>query len=161
MPKLYEQNHLSANGKLIPFAEFKPFAGTSFDKNNICAPHVIPQAEKLLDQPVTECPASVYMEYYRNGNRSRYEKLYFARRSAMMQLLMAELTEKKGRFTDKLIDYIWAICEESTWVIPAHNTACHGNPKNCLPDAFNQNENDDVRYVDLFAAATAGMLSLV
>lgn len=161
MPKLYEQNNLSAKGKLIPASEFVPFAGTSFDKNNIDFPYVIPLAEELLGEPVPNCPASVYMDFYRNGNRSRYEALYFARRSAMMNLLMAELTEKQGRFTDTLIDYIWAILEESTWVIPAHNTACHGNPKNCLPDQFNQNDGDDVRYCDLFSAATGGMLALV
>jgi len=161
MPKLYEQNNLSAKGKLIPSAEFVPFAETFSDKNKISFPGVIPAAEELLGKPVPNCPASVYMEFYRNGNRSRYEALYFARRNATMNLLMAELTEKQGRFTDTLIDYIWAICEESTWVIPAHNTACHGNPRNCLPDAFNQNEADDVRYVDLFSAATAGMLALV
>ena len=161
MPKLYEQNQLSAKGRLIPADRFVPFAGTSFDKNNISFPQTVPEAEKYLGKPVPNCPASVYMEYYRNGNRSRYEALYFARRAAMMNLLMAELTEKQGRFTDTLIDYIWAVCEESTWVIPAHNTACHGNPKNCLPDQFNQNDGDDVRCCDLFAAATAGMLALV
>ena len=161
MPKLYEQYQFSAKGKLIPYAEFRPFAGTSFDKNNITFPYVIPAAEQYLGKPVPNCPASVYMDFYRNGNRSRYEALYFARRTAMMNLLMAELTEKQGRFTDTLIDYIWAILEESTWVIPAHNHACHGNPKNCLPDAFNQNEDDDVRCCDLFSAATGAMLSLV
>ena len=161
MPKLYEQNNLSAKGKLIPFAEFKPFAGTSFDKGNINFPYVIPRAEKFLGEPVPQCPASVYMEYYRNGNRSRYEALYFKRREGMMNLLMAELTERKGRFTDTLVDYIWAILEESTWVIPAHNKPCHGNPINCLPDQFNQTPEDDVRNCDLFAAATGGMLALV
>ena len=52
MPKLYEQNHLSAKGKLIPYAEFRPFAGTSFDKNKIDFPHVIPAAEQYLGKPV-------------------------------------------------------------------------------------------------------------
>ena len=127
-PRLKRSMVFSAKGKLIPYAEFRPFAGTSFDKNNITFPYVIPAAEQYLGKPVPNCPASVYMDFYRNGNRSRYEALYFARRTAMMNLLMAELTEKQGRFTDTLIDYIWAILEESTWVIPAHNHACHGNP---------------------------------
>ena len=48
MPKLYEQNNLSAKGKLIPASEFVPFAGTSFDKNNVDFPYVIPLEEELL-----------------------------------------------------------------------------------------------------------------
>ncbi len=118
-------------------------------------------AEKLLDKPVPALPATLYMKYYRTGNRSEYERPYFARRDAMLTLLMAERTEGKGRFMDLLTDYVWAVCEETSWVIPAHNAPCHGNPVNCLPDSFCLGPEDDMRHVDLFSAATGAALAWV
>ena len=58
---------------------------------------------------------------------------------------------------DDVIDGIWLICEESSWVISAHNGSDHpGVPpasERLLPDVANP-------YVDLFAAQTAMILSL-
>ena len=123
-------------------------------------PDTIAQAEELLGQPVPALPASLYRQYYENGNRSNYEKPYFARRHAMMLLAAAEKTEGKGRFLDLLIDYIWAICEESTWVIPAHNNPRHGRQER-LVDHFDLGEGDDVHYIDLFSAATGADIAMV
>ena len=53
------------------------------------------EAEALLGKAVPALPASLYREYYNNGNRSRYEAPYFARRDAMLTLLMAELAERR------------------------------------------------------------------
>jgi len=123
-------------------------------------PDVVPQAEALLGQPIPALPASLYRQYYENGNRSNYEAPYFARRRAMMLLAAAEKTEGNGRFLDLLIDYIWAICEESTWVIPAHNTPRHGKQER-LVDHFDLGDGDDVHYIDLFAAATGADIAMV
>jgi len=123
-------------------------------------PDSIPQAEALLGQPIPALPASLYRQYYENGNRSNYESPYFARRRATMILAAAEKTEGKGRFLDLLVDYIWAICEESTWVIPAHNTPRHGKQER-LVDHFALGEGDDVHYIDLFSAATGADIAMV
>lgn len=160
MPELFASKGISARGNVIPYAEFTPFAGTSAAQKKIVTPNIIAEAEKLLDRGVPALPASLYMEYYRTGNRSHYEGPYFARRNAVTTLLFAEMTERKGRFTDLLVDYIWAVCEESTWVIPAHNRPDHGNPINCLPDAFMLDDDDEVKNIDLFSASTAAVMSL-
>ncbi|MFQ9797930.1 MAG: hypothetical protein ACLR23_02375 [Clostridia bacterium] len=57
---------------------------------------------------------------------------------------------------DKLIDGIWAILEETSWVIPAHNTSLDG-AKYQLPDAY----RGEIRYVDLFSAETGSLLAWV
>jgi len=62
-----------------------------------------------------------FMDFGRDGNRSRYEALYFRRRSALGGLVLAECLENEGRFIDQIINGIWCICEESTWILPAHN----------------------------------------
>lgn len=123
-------------------------------------PETIPQAEALLEKQIPALPASLYRQYYENGNRSNYEALYFERRRSMILLAAAEKTEGKGRFLDLLVDYIWAICEESTWVIPAHNNPRHGRQER-LVDHFDLGDGDDVHYIDLFSAATGADVAMV
>jgi len=124
------------------------------------APDAVPLAEKLFDKPIPALPASLYRQYYETGNRSNYEGPYFERRRNLLLLASAEKTEGKGRFLDLLVDYIWAICEETSWVIPAHNTPRHGKSER-LPDAFWLDEGDDIHYIDLFAAATGADVAMV
>lgn len=143
---------------LLPYAKTRPYA--DLPAAAVYAPDAIPAAEALLAQPIPPLPASLYREYYENGNRSRYETPYFQRRRAMLLLAAAEKTEGKGRFLDLLIDYIWAICEETSWVLPAHNTPRHGKPER-LPDQFGLGDGDDCAYIDLFAATTGADIAMV
>jgi hypothetical protein len=103
--------------------------------------------EEYLNYAWPVLPASLYMEFSRDGNRSRYEGPYFARRSALSRLVLAECVEGKGRFLDDIINGIWAICEESSWVIPAHNQR---------GQALNDTSGD---WIDLFAAETGDLLA--
>ncbi len=123
------------------------------DKENAVA-----LAEKALDFKLTVIPATLYMDYFRTGNRSRYETEVFARRDALQSLLLGYLATGDERYTDKLIDLIWATLDEATWVIPAHNVALPyvhaGEP---LPDAF----GDDVPEIDLFSAEVASLLAWI
>lgn len=65
-------------------------------------------------------PATVFLEFYKNGNRSNYQSLRGERRKVLSELVIGELLENKGRFIPQIINGIWAICEESTWAYPAH-----------------------------------------
>lgn len=153
------QPYLSDLAKLLlPWSEAKFAADLPTAEMHI--PDILPAAERLLDKPVPNLPASLYREFYENGNRDRYESPYFQRRCAMLTLAAAEKTEGKGRFLDLLIDYIWAICEETSWVIPAHNTPRHGKTER-LPDQFGLGEDDDCCYIDLFAATTGADIATV
>lgn len=143
---------------LLPHTEVRMYG--DLPPANAVYPETIPQAEALLERPIPALPASLYRQYYENGNRSNYEGPYFERRRAMMILAAAEKTEGKGRFLDLLVDYIWAICEESTWVIPAHNTPRHGKQER-LVDHFDLGDGDDVHYIDLFSAATGADIAMV
>jgi len=107
----------------------------------------IAQGEKLLGYTWPALPAALYMDFARTGNRSRYEGQYFSRRDALKALVLAECVEGKGRFGDDIINGIWAICEESSWVIPAHN-----NRGGALGDQTTE-------WVDLFAGETGDLLA--
>lgn len=106
------------------------------------------RAEEFSQFEWKTLPLSVYLQFYRDGNRSIYESQYFLRRNALSVLVLAECLCGQGRFVDAINDLVWCICEESAWCIPAHNRkGAQGIPDVQLP------------YVDLFAAETAALLA--
>jgi hypothetical protein len=111
---------------------------------------VVESAGAQLGKPWPVLPASVFLEYARNGNRSRFESLSFARRNRLRHAALAECMEARGRFLDEILDGIWCICEESFWGVPAHVGAQKAG--NTLPDVTEP-------VVDLFAAETANTLA--
>jgi hypothetical protein len=84
------------------------------------ATHLVARGEEALNTPLPPLPATLYLAYAREGNRSRFESVYFQRRTRLHDLVLAECVEAKGRFRDAVADALWAIGEESTWCLPAH-----------------------------------------
>ena len=81
---------------------------------------ILPLAQNALTAPIPDLPASLFMEFVRIGDRKHYEKPYFQRRQMLEALVLAEGYEYRGRFIDRIIDYLWAIMGEYTWSLPAH-----------------------------------------
>ncbi len=115
---------------------------------------LIDAAARALDEPWSAILASDYMEYTQNGNRSRFEALYFPRRLKLNALVLGECIEGEGRFLTEVTNGLWLICEETGWQLPAHNSHVRGGPRTPLPDPQNP-------VIDLFAAETAANLALV
>lgn len=93
-------------------------------------------------------PAAKYMDFTRKGIRRGFEELYFQRRHMLAILVIGECIEHQGRFLDDIINGVWLICEETSWILPAHNANIE------LPDR-------DHLDIDLFAAETGALLSWV
>ena len=110
---------------------------------------IIRAGEESMTQAIPMLPASLYRQFGRMGNRIQFENAYFDRRTLLNNLLYAEAVEQQGRFLDRAVDLIWAILEETTWVLPAHN-----------PGQLCTEYGEDIHNVDLFSAATAGLLTL-
>lgn len=154
-----EKKMYSASGLLLPFADFKLFSDVEnpiIDKEK--AEKIVKRAEGLLDKEIPLLPASVYREYVTNGNRSNYEDIYFLRRDMAAAFAVAEAYENKGRFTERLMDVVWAIMEESTWIIPAHRYCAPYVPSASLGGVFGDNA---LHGMDLFSAGTSGTLASV
>ena len=132
-------------GVLSSLEEKRPIVSAIFQK-----------AEEVLPAPVPQLTASQFMEFVRNGNRSRYEADYFARRMNLSALVFAEGIEHKGRFIDKIIDYIWALLGEPTWCVPAHIYV--GGDKRYVQDPLPTTEYE---IVDLFAAETGVFMAMI
>ena len=75
---------------------------------------LVRQGEAALSKPIPFLPATLYLEYQRVGNRSRFEAVHRERRQLLQALALAECVEAKGRFRDALGNLLWAICEESS-----------------------------------------------
>ena len=119
--RVFEVRRIIAKGNILPSEEFKFLYGKEkLELNDRKMKAVVEKAEKYLDYVFPILPLSLYRRYYTDGDRTQYQNLYFPRRDALIYLSMAEMYERKGRFTNKLIDVIWAILEETTWLIPAH-----------------------------------------
>lgn len=112
----------------------------------------IRRATEAAAGPWPSLPATLFLEYQRDGNRSRYQDVRSARRSRILHLAMGECFEGKGRFLDPLLDGLWLTCEETYWGVPAHlNLQSTGYG---LPDALEPT-------VDLFAADTGSLIAWV
>lgn len=165
MAELFKNAGIRAEGSLLPAKEFRLYAGQDFDLQEVLKEKgalYIEQAEKDLDTPYPLLRATVFMQFVRNGNRTNYEEVCFARRTMLFNFLFAELAERKGRFTDRIIDGVWLLMEESTWVLPAHNRSGETNEVVSLPDRFHTaEENDDITSIDLFSASAGAMLAIL
>ncbi|MBM3294672.1 MAG: heparinase [Candidatus Aminicenantes bacterium] len=138
---------------LLTVADWHPFPRTAEREGwEAVSPEVraalLKTAEKHLGTGWPTPRASVFLDYVRNGNRSRYEAISFGRRTKLAELVLGECVEGKGRFLDEIVDGIWTIAEETYWGVPAHVGAQKRGSG--LPDVTEPT-------VDLFAAET-GML---
>lgn len=78
------------------------------------------RAEQAATEPVPTLPATLYLEFARTGTREGYQIPLRRRRELLAHLMVGEILEGQGRFCDPLLDVAWAICEEASWAMPAH-----------------------------------------
>ena len=82
---------------------------------------IMRNAEALLRRPIPEIPDELYLEYSKIGVRTTFDIPYHQRMSSAVTLATAECLENKGRFVQKLIEYLDVICAERSWVQSAHD----------------------------------------
>jgi len=142
---------------LLPLAEWQPFPKADQRAEWGQLPDdirktLVALGEECAEADVPELPATLYLEFRRVGNRSRYQDVWMVRRKLLNSLALAECVEGKGRFLDPLANVAWAICEESSWTWPAHISAQKVGMT--LPDTTEP-------IVALFSAETACSLAWV
>ena len=115
------------------------------------------RAEEYARQPYPMRKATDFLAFVRNGSRQADEGPYFFRRK---KLCWEATACRMGReeMLDDVVDGIWCICEESSWVISAHNV----NPIPGAPAPAEYPLPEVSRpYIDLFSAQTGMILTLV
>ncbi len=157
MPKIFETKANEYAKHVVSLDDFRLFADMkdpSLSEDAKAA--LLKTAEEYLQMEYTPILAHSYMRYEKNGNRSIYEGECMKRRKMTWHLFLGEYIEREGRFLEKLIDGIWLILDECSWVYPAHTKIrIDYTPK--LPLYF----KNEVDVVDLFSAETGAMLALI
>ncbi|WP_215223104.1 heparinase II/III domain-containing protein [Echinicola shivajiensis] len=80
-------------------------------------------AEKSLSYDWPSIPLTAYLDFVRNGDRTRMQSYQNRRITALRYLVLGELLEAEGNYIDAIADGVWALCEQSTWVLSAHLSA--------------------------------------
>jgi hypothetical protein len=111
---------------------------------------IVERAEKDRKAGWKALLATTFLDFKRNGNRTRFEADSFGRRSMLQRLILAECLEGKGRFVDDISNGVWLVCEETFWGAPAHLAAQKAGVG--LPDVSEP-------IIELFSAETAQLLS--
>ena len=62
---------------------------------------------------------TLYREFERDGVRGTFERVYFAKRS-MLTRAVVEMILGDDSKRDIIHDLLWSICEETSWLLPAH-----------------------------------------
>jgi hypothetical protein len=75
---------------------------------------IIRKGEESLNFEWGVVKATDYLEFVRSGDRRVMQDPYSARRRALQNMVLAELTEGEGRFLDQIINGIWALSEQTS-----------------------------------------------
>ena len=94
-------------------------------KNNPKYEPLLTEVKEMWDNeaqaPLTALPYSDFILFSTTGDRKQYETPYFRRRRALNgAALMALLYPEDEQYIRRLEDIIFAICDEYTWCVPAH-----------------------------------------
>jgi len=102
----------------VPAASKEPWVALSQTES---AKRFVAAAAALLAEPLPETCDDFFLDYTRNGDRSRWQNVNFKRRSRISLFPMAERLDGHGRFVAPFEEAVAAVCAEKTWVMPAHD----------------------------------------
>lgn len=109
---------------------------------------LVREADRLLKEPIPVLTASDYMRFQKKGDADAYKAPYLLRRRMLSDLVLGLAARSDDRMDDRLADLIWAISEESSWVLPENSPLSMGENALPLPALYEP-------LVDRFAADTA------
>ncbi len=156
--RVFKDRGIGARGNLLPFEEFRlnrDRIGAEMDPAE--GKHFLAAAEKMLEEEIPFLPLSLYRDFSLTAVRSRFERKHHRRRIMLFYMTLAEAYERKGRFVDKIADVLWAILEETSWVLPAH---CYNStlmPGTGVPEVYDETQ---MPGLDLYAASCSATVAL-
>ena len=118
--------------------------------NRLRKERVLAEAEALRGKAPAALPASGFIDFMRSGDRRTYEAAYFSRRRSLAIHVLSECFSPGTGNLEASLDVAWAICEETTWALPAH--VARRAPDDPLPDISRPT-------LDIFACETAVVLA--
>ena len=113
---------------------------------------LVKDGERGLKYEWPSIPASLYLDYKITGNRYNFERKNNERRKVLNELAIAAIITKDKKYIPQIANGIWTLCEQSTWVLPAHVVV--QKEKTGLPDPYEV-------VIDLGSGTAASQLSMI
>jgi hypothetical protein len=113
--------------------------------------------------PIPQTTYTLYRQFEHTGQRDGYQSPYYAKR-AMLTRAVVEFIFGDESLRDTIHDLLWSICEETTWLLPAHEEQgpefweLHPSPRT-WPWGSNTMLTREPDSIDLFAAETGASLA--
>jgi len=123
---------LLLNQKWVPFPDYYDRQGWD-ELTGEYKSGIISNGEEALDYEWMVVKATDYIEYDRSGSRQIMQTPFGTNQRALGSLIMAELAEGKGRFTDQIVNGIWLFCEMTSWALSAHIGSMGKTDNSALP----------------------------
>jgi len=76
--------------------------------------------EALQEPLLPETTYTLYRQFKRNGERATYQRPHSRKRALLTQEVLNWWLGGDASRLDRINDLLWSICEESSWVLPAH-----------------------------------------
>ncbi len=111
---------------------------------------VLARSAELLGREHPILPVSGFTEFLRSGERRTYEGAYYSRRRDLAAQVLATCFSLDSTRLDAALDTAWAICEETSWALPAH--VDRRAPGDSMPEITRPT-------LDIFACETAAVLA--
>lgn len=86
---------------------------------------IIKRADAYLDVPVPALNGADYILFSRTGMTAERDAAYRKRRRMLREFVLATCLHPDGRYDIPLVNILWAICEESSW-LSVNNTFTEG-----------------------------------
>ena len=121
--KIFEKYNFETKDNII---SKEAFGILDFCKKETLIPEkleqLIPAADADLDREIPNLTLSMYRAYNVNGSTSAYGAPYRMRMAMALRLALAELHTGDGKYFDKMLDVVWVMLDEPTWMLPEHAT---------------------------------------
>ena len=119
--KIFENHNFKVKGNVITKESFRLL---DFCKKESLDPakrdRMIADADADLAREMPHLTMSMYRAYNTNGSTSAYGGPYRARMNMALRLALAEIYTGEGKYFDKMLDVVWAMLDEPTWMLPEH-----------------------------------------
>ncbi len=119
--KIFNKYNFNVDDKIISREEFRllpHFRKDALNKDRLDS--LIARADEDLEAPIPSLNLSDYRAYNITGSTATYGSPYRRRMDMALRLAMAEIHTKDGKYFDKMLDAVWAMLDEPTWMLPEH-----------------------------------------
>ena len=121
-------------------------------------------ADRFRGTDIPCYPYRYYRTYDITGSRQEYEVYYFGRRKRLNAFALLSLLEPCEENLTELSDIIWAICDESSWCLPAHMEGhsmriVNGQPMLNEKGMYTGTQSQQHHMIDLFGSETGFALA--